>query len=212
MVTTKKVLRVVSALFLTAALVVVGALFPARSWAITSGPGVWDLMVFGNYDLVSPNTGAQNPISSTPTWNNALSNGYGAGLGAAYWFNDTIAFRLEVQGNFFQGAGTFKTTALESAPITGGFEAKLYGNADYYLYALVDAGAAYELSLPNTNGPALSATGQSNAWSGYGDVGIGMNFDYVFVEAKFAYLMDSLPKVASQNGLWYIPITAGFNF
>ena len=212
MVTTKKAVGGLSALVLTAALVIAGALFPVRSWAVTSGPGVWDLMVFGNYDLVSPNTGAEIPNSSTPTWNNVLSNGYGAGLGVAYWFNDTIAFRLEVQGNFFQGAGVIKTTALESAPITGGFEAKLYGNADYYLYALVDAGAAYELSMPNTNGPALSATGQSNAWSGYGDVGIGMNFDYVFVEAKFAYLMDSLPKVGSQNGLWYIPITAGFNF
>ena len=213
MVPVKKLFGGLSALLLTAALVIAGALFPARSWAVTSGPGVWDLMVFGNYDLVSPNTGSIYSNTSTPTWNNTLSNGYGAGLGVAYWFNDTIAFRLEVQGNFFQGAGVAKTLALESAPLTGGFEAKLYGSADYYLYALVDAGAAYELSLPNTNGPALSATGQHNAWSGYGDVGLGMNFDYVFVEAKFAYLMDSIPKAASpQNGLWYIPITAGFNF
>jgi hypothetical protein len=211
MVPAKKLVGGLSAILLAAALVIAGALFPARSWAVTSGPGVWDLMVFGNYDLVSPNTGSAFPNTSTPTWNNLMDNGYGAGLGVAYWFNDTIAFRLEVQGNFFQGAGA-NTSALESAPLTGGFEAKLYGSADYYLYAVVDAGAAYELSLPNTNGPALSAKGQSNAWSGYGDVGLGMNFDYVFVEAKFAYLMDALPHTASQNGLWYIPITAGFNF
>ena len=212
MITSKKAVGGLSAFLLTATLILAGALFPARSWAVTSAPGVWDLMVFGNYDMVSPNTGNVLSTSSATNWNNVLDNGYGAGLGVAYWFNDTIAFRFEVQGNFFSGAGTEKGTALESAPITGGFEAKLYGDTDYYLYALVDAGAAYELSLPNTSSPAMSATGQTNAWSSYGDVGLGLNLDYVFVEAKFAYLMDFLPKTAGQNALWYIPITAGFNF
>ena len=212
MITSKKTVGGLSALLLTATLMIAGAIFPARSWAVTSAPGVWDLMVFGNYDMVSPNTGSLYSTTSTPTWSNAINNGYGAGIGVAYWFNDTIAFRLEVQGNFFQGQNSLKTTSMESAPITGGFEAKLYGDTDYYLYAFVDAGAAYELSLPNTTSPALSAAGQSNAWSSYGDAGLGLNLDYVFVEAKFAYLMDFLPKTTGQNALWYIPVTAGFNF
>ncbi len=217
----KKMVRGLSALLLTATLLFTGMMLPAKSWAVTSAPGVWDLMVFGNYDMVSPNNGdvfqnyASIPNVTTPTWKNQLNNGYGAGLGLAYWFNDTIAFRLMAQGNFFQASSSalFKTTASESAPITGGFEAKLYGDTDYYVYALVDAGAAYELSLPNTSSPALSATGSTNAWSSYGDAGLGLNLDYVFVEVKVAYLMDFMPKSASsQNAFWYIPVTAGFNF
>ncbi|MGC8500069.1 MAG: hypothetical protein ACP5OS_02690 [Leptospirillia bacterium] len=209
----KKTVKGLSALLLTATLLFTGMMLPAKSWAVTSAPGVWNLMVFGNYDMVSPNTGAVMQNSSTPTWNNELNNGYGAGLGLAYWFNDTIAFRLMVQGNFVQVSSSVASKmAYESAPITGGFEAKLYGDTDYYVYALVDAGAAYELGLPNTTSPTLSATGSTNAWSSYGDVGLGVNLDYVFVEVKIAYLMDSMPKTAGQNALWYIPVTAGFNF
>lgn len=209
----KKTIKGLSALLLTATLLFTGMMLPAKSWAVTSAPGVWDLMVFGNYDMVSPNTGAVMQNSSTPTWNNELNNGYGAGLGLAYWFNDTIAFRLMVQGNFSQvSSSVVSKMAYESAPITGGFEAKLYGDTDYYVYALVDAGAAYELGLPNTSSPTLSATGSTNAWSSYGDAGLGLNLDYVFVEVKVAYLMDSMPKTAGQNALWYIPVTAGFNF
>ncbi|EQD38902.1 conserved hypothetical protein, secreted, partial [mine drainage metagenome] len=198
----KKTVKGLSALLLTATLLFTGMMLPAKSWAVTSAPGVWDLMVFGNYDMVSPNTGAVMQNSSTPTWNNELNNGYGAGLGLAYWFNDTIAFRLMVQGNFSQVSSSVASKmAYESAPITGGFEAKLYGDTDYYVYALVDAGAAYELGLPNTSSPTLSATGSTNAWSSYGDAGLGLNLDYVFVEVKVAYLMDSMPKTAGQNAL-----------
>ena len=201
---------------LALALLVAGLLSPAKSYAVTSGPGVWDLMIFGNYDLVSPNTGSvfnSLPAGFTsPTWANTMQNGYGAGIGTAYWFNDVIAFRVMAQGNFYQ----LKSPApgsMESAPLTGGFEAKLYGGPDYYLYAAVDAGAAYELSLPNNTSPTLSGKGSTNAWSAYGDVGLGVNIDWVFVEVKLAYLPDAIAHASSsQNALWYIPVTAGFNF
>lgn len=201
---------------LALALLVAGLAAPAKSYAVTSGPGVWDLMIFGNYDLVSPNTG--NAYSSipapltSPTWANTMQNGYGAGIGTAYWFNDVLALRVMAQGNFYQLKSP-ATGSMESAPLTGGLEAKLYGGPDYYLYAVVDAGAAYELDLPNNTSPTLSGKGSTSAWSAYGDVGLGVNIDWVFVEVKLAYLPDSIPhSTSSQNALWYIPVTAGFNF
>jgi hypothetical protein len=171
-------------------------------------------MIFGNYDLVSPNTGNVYSGAGQPslTFANTLQNGYGAGIGTAYWFNDVLAFRVMAQGNFYQLKSPV-TGSMESAPLTGGFEAKLYGGPDYYLYAAVDAGAAYQLDLPNNTSPTLSGKGSTNAWSAYGDVGLGVNFDWVFVEVKLAYLPDSIPHAqSSQNALWYIPVTAGFNF
>ena len=224
MTTSKKAVGGLSAFLLTATLIMAGVLFPARSWAVTSAPGVWDLMIFGNYNLVSPNTGNMFQSSTInsylssqgkPTsWPGNMQNGYGAGIGTAYWFNDVLAFRMEVQGNFFQMQKSGNVTgSMESAPITGGFELKLYGNTDYYLYGAVDAGAAYQLSLPNNTSPTLSGKGSTSAWSSYGDVGVGLNLDYVFVEAKFAYLPNFTPNAQSAtNALWYVPVTAGFNF
>lgn len=210
--------------FLVLAVAASGFFSPATSYAVTSGSGVWDFMIFGNYDLVSPDTGNVfksstmnsylSSLGKPVSWAGTMQNGYGAGIGTAYWFNDVLAFRLEVQGNFFQMQKTsLSPGAAESAPITGGLELKLYGNADYYLYGAVDAGVAYELSLPNNSSPTLSGKGSTNAWSSYGDVGIGVNLDYVFIEAKFAYLPNFIPEVPSAtNALWYIPVTVGFNF
>ena len=44
--------------FLSAILLAAGLAFPDAGRAASSGPGVWDFMIYGNYDLVSPNSGA----------------------------------------------------------------------------------------------------------------------------------------------------------
>ena len=191
------------ALFMTLA----STCFPSKALAVTSGPGAWDVLVFGNYDLVSPNTGEAYKNLSTPTWNNELNNGYGGGIGLVYWFNDTVAFRIEAQTNLYTIPNA---NALQSSPLTGGFEIKLLGDPDYFLYFVIDAGAAYEEGL---NGKTFFGTASSNAWSAYGDAGLGFNLNWIFIEAKIAYLPQTLAhSSSSQNGLWYIPLTAGFNF
>ncbi len=198
---------------LALAIVAASFLSPSRSFAVTSGPGIWDFMIFGNYNLVSPNTGEAYKNTSAPTWNNLLNNGYGGGVGVAYWFNDMIAFRIEAQTDLYtiptaQGGGS-----LQSSPLTGGLEVKLWGNPDYYLYFVIDAGAGYEANL---SGQSFFGKSTANSWTAYGDAGLGVNFDWVFVEAKIAYMPQSIAHGVSggngQNALWYVPLTAGFNF
>lgn len=198
---------------LVLAIVAVSFLAPSRSFAVTSGPGIWDFMIFGNYNLVSPDTGEVFKNTSTPTWNNALNNGYGGGVGVAYWFNDMIAFRIEAQTDLYtlptaQGGGS-----LQSSPLTGGLEVKLWGNPDYYLYFVIDAGAAYEA---NMSGQSFFGKSTANSWTAYGDAGLGVNIDWIFVEAKIAYMPQAIAHGVSggngQNALWYVPLTAGFNF
>lgn len=200
-------------LFLSALLLV--SVTTSRSFALSSGPGEWNVLLFGNYDLVSPNTGnlfTNAPASGNSQWNKAFNNGTGGGLGIAYWFNDVVAFRFEAQVNDFNTPLSSSTSILGalSAPLTGGVEIKLLGNADYFLYAAADIGAAYE----NDIGSLLSsATHISPAWSAYADAGIGLNIDWIFLEVKVAYLPDTFPNsFYSQNPFWYIPVTAGFNF
>jgi hypothetical protein len=195
------------------AFVAASFLAPSRSFAVTSGPGIWDFMIFGNYNLVSPDTGEVYKNTPAPTWNNMLNNGYGGGVGVAYWFNDMIAFRIEAQTDLYtiptaQGGGS-----LQSTPLTGGLEVKLWGNPDYYLYFVIDAGAGYEATM---SGQSFFGKTTANSWTAYGDAGLGFNIDWVFVEAKIAYMPQSIAHGVSggngQNALWYVPLTAGFNF
>lgn len=193
-----------------------GLFLPAKSYAVTSGPGVWDLMVFGNYDLLSPNTGSiytNLPAGqANSNWNNTYNNGYGGGVGIAYWFNDVVAFRVEAQTSLFTDKSPL-TGSIQSSPLTGGFEVKLVGDPEYYLYAVADGGVAYEATMSGQNWFGKSS---NNSWSTYADAGLGFNFSWVFVEAKIAYLPESLPGAGlsgtGQNALWYVPVTAGFNF
>ena len=198
---------------LVMAFVAASFLAPSRSFAVTSGPGIWDFMIFGNYNLVSPDTGEVYKNTPAPTWNNMLNNGYGGGVGVAYWFNDMIAFRIEAQTDLYtiptaQGGGS-----LQSTPLTGGLEVKLWGNPDYYLYFVIDAGAGYEATM---SGQSFFGKTTANSWTAYGDAGLGFNIDWVFVEAKIAYMPQSIAHGVSggngQNALWYVPLTAGFNF
>ncbi|MEC4682976.1 MAG: hypothetical protein VST70_04770 [Nitrospirota bacterium] len=208
-----KVLSCLRGAFVALAIMMASLALPSKSYAVTSAPGVWDFMIFGDYDMVSLNTGAVLKNSSTPTWNNEMNNGYGGGLGVAYWFNNVVAFRLEAQTSLFtipsaQGGG-----ALQSSPLTGGFEFKLMGDTEYYLYAVIDAGVAYEGSM---TGQSFFGKTTANSWSAYGDAGLGVNLSWVFLEAKVAYMPEAIASGISggggQNALWYVPLTAGFNF
>ena len=210
----------------SALLAVVIALFSfetPQARAATSGSGAWNFLVFGNYDISTVDTGN---ISSSQIYNTALSatgqatsftntfqNGYGAGLAIVYWFNDVLAFRVGAQGNFFEGKSSslYSGNSLQSAPLFGGFEAKLYGDPDYFLYGVIHAGAAYEESVSGAS-PTLSNY-LNHGWSAYGDVGLGLNLDWIFVEVKFAYMPQFVPDFGhGQNGFYYVPVTAGFNF
>ncbi|MHB8369116.1 MAG: hypothetical protein ACYDBP_05400 [Leptospirales bacterium] len=186
-----------------------------KSFAQTSGPGAVDVLLFGNYDLTSVNTASlysNAPAGFNSQWNKAFNNGTGGGLGIVVWLSDNLALRVEGQANTFTTPLTSSTNILGalSMPITGGVEVKLLGNADDFLYLTADVGAAYE----NDIGSLMSSlTHISPAWSAYADAGIGFNLDWIFLEVKVAYLPDTFPNsYYSQNPLWYIPVTAGFNF
>lgn len=196
---------------------------PLTARAASSGPGVTSILLFGNYDLSSVDNADIATSSLTNTTLSALGtatsfannfqDGYGAGLAIVWWFNDTVAFRVGVQGNFFQGktAGQFTGNSIQSAPLFGGLEAKLYGDADYFLYGVVDAGAAYEDEVKGSS-PTLSNS-LAHSWTTYGDVGLGLNLNYIFLEVKLAYMPQFVPGYGqSQNGFYYVPVTAGFNF
>ncbi len=198
---------------LAIAVAAAGFFSPSPSYAVTSGPGVWDFMIFGNYDLTTINTGAiysNFPTGfASPTWNKVMNNGYGGGVGLAYWFNDTVALRIDVQTSLFTEQSPL-TGSVQSSPLTGGIELKLWGDPDYYLYFVVDAGAAYESTM---SGTSFFGSATENAWTAYGDAGLGLNLDFVFIEAKVAYMPQFMAHSSySQNGLWYVPVTAGFNF
>ncbi|MHB1285449.1 MAG: hypothetical protein ACYCYP_02615, partial [Leptospirales bacterium] len=176
---------------------------PSNAGAASSGPGTWNLLLFGNY---SPNSIDTENFSSSASYNNSLTAlgkatsfnnsfqaGYGAGLAVVYWFNDTLAFRVGVQGNISQGktGGILAGDSIQSAPIFGGLEAKLYGGADYFLYGVIDGGAAYEETVSGSS-PTLSNY-LNHGWSTYGDVGLGFNMNFLFVEVKLAYLPQAIP-------------------
>ena len=204
----------VTACLIGALLLATGLTIPRTARAASSGAGVWDLLVFGNYDMVS-GIDTQNLASTgggSNTFPNTFQNGYGAGLSVVYWFNDVLAFRVTAQGNLFQGQTgyAYDGNSLESAPLSGGFEVKLYGDEDYFLYGVIDAGAAYEDEVTGSS-PTLSNS-LAHSWSAYGDAGLGVNLNWVFLEVKFAYLPQALPQYSNQNAFYYIPFTAGFNF
>jgi hypothetical protein len=196
-----------------ALLLLAGWTAPLKARAASSGPGVWNLLLFGNYDMLSGiDTQGLASGSGNNTFPNNFQNGYGAGLSVVYWFNDVVAFRVSAQGNFFQGQNgySYAGNSLESAPLTGGFEVKLYGDPDYFLYGVIDAGAAYEDEV--TGSSITLSNSLAHSWSAYGDVGLGVNLNWVFLEVKFAYLPQALPQYSNQNAFYYIPFTAGFNF
>ena len=195
-----------------------GLAFPDAGRAASSGPGVWDVMIYGNYDLVSPNSGGtlSNAPSSlaSPAWNKFFNdNGYGGGVGVAYWLNDVWAVRAMAQTSLFATPSSYGGGSTQSSALTGGLEAKLFGDAEYYLYAVLDAGGAFEANMP---GQGFFGKTTASSWTAYADVGLGFNLSWVFLEAKLATLPQALAGGVSggygQNPFWYVPLTAGFNF
>lgn len=192
-------------------------LVPGPARAASSGPGIWDFMVYGNYDLVSPDSGAviSNDAAgvSSPAWNKFFNNGYGGGVGVAYWLNDVWAVRAMAQTNLFTTPSTEGGGSTQSSAFTGGLEAKLLGDPEFFLYAVIDAGGAFEANMP---GQAFFGKTTASSWTTYADAGLGLNLSWVFLEVKAAYLPQTLAGGVSggygQNPLWYLPLTAGFVF
>ena len=193
-------------------------LLPSPGQAASSGPGTWDFLIYGNYDLVSPNSGgavANLPSGGTSTpWNKFFNNnGYGGGVGVAYGFTEVVAVRAMAQTDLFSTPSSYGGGSTQSSAVTGGLELKLLGDADYYLYAVVDAGGAFEANMP---GQSFYGKTTASSWTTYGDAGLGLNLAWVFVEGKIAYMPQALAGGVSggygQNALWYVPLTAGFNF
>lgn len=204
--------------FLSAILLAAGLAFPDAGRAASSGPGVWDFMIYGNYDLVSPNSGAavsNEPAGTTsPAWNKFFNdNGYGGGVGVAYWLSDVWAVRALAQTDLFTTPSTYGGGSTQSSAFTGGIEAKLLGNAEYFLYAVVDLGGAFEANMP---GQGFFGKTTASSWTTYADAGLGLNLSWVFLEAKVAYMPQALAGGVSggygQSAFWYVPLTAGFNF
>ncbi len=53
----------------------------------------------------------------------------------------------------------------------------------------------------------------NHGWSASGDIGLGLNINWLFVEVKFAYMPQFVPNFGyGQNGFYYVPVTVGFNF
>ncbi len=207
-------IKIRSFLLLAVSVITLTAL-PAKSWAGVAASGQWNLMVFGNYDLSSLDSSniPTNSNLSNQTFSDTFKNGYGAGVGFAYWMSDNFAFRVLAQGNMFQGqqTGLLSGDSIKSAPITAGLEVNLLGDPEHFLYAVVDLGAAYQENV--TGAEPFGGTELSHGWSSYGDVGIGVNFAYFFVEAKVAYLPQFIPQFSQgQNGSFYVPVTAGISF
>ena len=207
-------IKTISAFFLLVALLLASTA-PTKAFAGVAANGQLNLMVFGNYDFTALDSSNLpiNPTGPNQTFAKSFENGYGAGLGFAYWMTDNIAFRMMAQGNMFQGnqSGLFSGNSIKSAPITAGLEFNLLGDPEHFFYAVIDAGGAYQELV--TGASAFGGTELSHGWSSYGDAGIGINFAYFFVEAKVEYLPQFVPQATQgQNGSFYIPITAGFSF
>ena len=183
------------------------AVLPTKSYADAGGS---QFLIFGNYDFVTVNTG---PTTSSPramTWPSAFQDGYGFGLGYMWWLGQNWAVRLGGEGNFY--GGNQATYALESFPLTGGIEYKLSSGFSTFWYAVIDAGWSFELSLPGASGPTFGKTGNLTGWSTYFDGGIGYNLENLFLEVKYAYLLDPIPQAAGQRPFWYLPATFGISF
>ncbi len=207
-------IKTVSALFF-AGIILFGAIAPTKAFSAVAANGQLNLMIFGNYDFTALDSSNLpiNPTGPNQSFAKSFENGYGAGVGFAYWMTDNIAFRMMAQGNMFQGnqTGLLPNDSIKSAPITAGLEFNLLGDPEHFLYAVVDAGGAYQELV--TGASAFGGTEISHGWSSYGDAGIGINFAYFFVEAKVAYLPQFAPQYTQgQNGSFYVPVTAGFSF
>ena len=209
--------RLKSALLAIASATFLG-FFAPPAFAVDSGPGVWDFLLFGNLTMGSNfNAGSLGTNTLGTTVYKGPSpvsgQGYGLGVGTEVWFSDNIAARLLVQGNVFANSWSAN---LKNGPFFGfgaatvGPVFKLFGTTNYFVYAPVDLGYAITASSagnPATAGAASSLTAVTGG-SFYGDLGIGINIRLLMIEARVAYL----PTPGSFGGnSFFFPISLGFD-
>ncbi|MHB1758087.1 MAG: hypothetical protein ACYCT9_11380 [Leptospirillum sp.] len=214
--TLKKTLfiKIIFPLFI-AGVVTVIATPPTKAFSAGAAAGQLNLMIFGNYDFTALDTSnlpVHSPVSNQ-SFARSFENGYGAGVGFGYWMTDNIAFRMMAQGNLFQGSqtGFFSGSSIMSAPVTAGLKIRLLGDPKHFFFAVVDSGGAYQELVSGAS--AFGGKEISHGWSSYGDIGIGQNYAYFFLEAKVAYLPQFVPQFSrGQNGSFYVPISTGINF
>lgn len=189
---------------------------PGLSRAAEEQGGTIDVLLFGNYDLATVDTGNMGSNNSEGSWAHNFQNGGGGGLSIGYWLNNVIDLRVMAQGNTFPSSvqSTLGLLTTGSFPLTAGVEVKLLGSNNVYLYGVADAGEAYEIGLSSSSSAGTPSLKGATSWSAYADAGIGINFHFLFAEVKVAYLSQLLPgnMVSGQNGFYYVPVTAGFNF
>lgn len=197
---------------------VVSLSVPTLSHADDSGPGTWDFLLFGNYDLKGNfNSGylgqSANGTNLYEGNTPVTGNGYGLGFGTEYWFTNNIAARLLLQANAFTNT---LSSNLKNGPFFGfgavtlGPVIKLYGSTDYFVYAPVDLG--YAITANSTGNPSVIDSASSltvqQGHSFYADAGLGLNIRLLTIEAKIAWL--STPGTFGGNSLFF-PITIGFD-
>lgn len=208
--------KIFRAVFVAIFVAIVSLVAPVLSHAEEDQGGTLDVLLFGNYNLTSVDTGNMSSNSSDGSWANNFQSGGGGGLGIGYWLNNVVDFRVVAQANIFPSSAqsTLGLLTTGSFPLTAGAEVKLFGNNKVYLYGVADAGAAYEIGLSTSSSSGSPSFKGATAWSAYADAGIGVNFYFLFAEVKMAYLAQLLPGnlVPGQTGFYYVPVSAGFNF
>ena len=192
-------------------------------------PWVWDFLLFGTLGTGSQFSAGTMGVNSTGTLiyngpQKAGSTGYGGGLGPEVWVEPSLGFRLLLQGSVYMNGLQTSTSAtglnlkitdkpfFGFAALTFGPVFKLWGSANYFLYAPVDLGYAMTLTSivsPATVG-AASTLSTTTGSSIYADVGIGLNLRFLMLEAKVAWL-------PTPNSFGYgadsflFPLTIGFD-
>ncbi|MGC8530339.1 MAG: hypothetical protein ACP5OP_09155 [Leptospirillia bacterium] len=192
-------------------------------------PWVWDFLLFGTLGTGSQFSAGTMGLNSSGTLiyggpQKAGATGYGGGLGPEVWVAPSLAFRLLLQGSVYMNGLQTSTSStginlkitdkpfFGYAALTFGPVFKLWGSANYFLYAPVDLG--YAMTLTSIGSPATvgapstlsSATGSSI----YADFGIGLNLRFLMLEAKVAWLPTPNSFGYGADNFFF-PLTIGFD-
>ena len=180
-----------------------------KAFAVDSGSGTWDFLLFGNMDVGASFYGNSINSSNVQSIQNMKMPGYGFGFGTEYWFSDRIAARILLQANVFSdGFSNIKDGPFfGDAPITIGPVFKIIGSQNYFLYLPVDVGYAITASSGSLNGSGSIPVNTGGSF--YADAGVGVNIRFITLEAKVAWLTN--PGQYGGNSL-YFPLTFGFDF
>ena len=192
-------------------------------------PWVWDFLLFGTLGTGSQFSAGTMGVNSSGTLiyngpQKAGSTGYGGGLGPEVWVAPSLGFRLLLQGSVYMNGLQTSTTAtglnlkitdkpfFGFAALTVGPVFKLWGSANYFLYAPVDLG--YAMTLTSIGSPATvgapSTLSTTTGSSIYADVGIGLNLRFLMLEAKVAWL--PTPNSFGYGAdSFFFPLTIGFD-